>query len=242
MAKGIFITGTDTGVGKTIVAGGLACALMREGLDIGVMKPIQTGCVVKKNGNLIAPDTEFLIRMSGVKDKINLVTPYCFKEPLAPSAAAEAEGNEIDIEKIISAYNLLTEMHDSIIVEGAGGILVPIWKDFLFIDIIKRLSIPIIIVARMGLGTINHTLMTVRCARSAGIEIIGIIFNHTNNIKDGIAEKTNPNIIKRLCNIPILGIIPFIDKLKTEEIAADDLCAISSENVDIKYIRSFLSF
>ena len=103
----------------------------------------------------------------------------------------------------------------------------------------KRLSIPIIIVARIGLGTINHTLIVVRCARSAGIEIIGIIFNHTNNIKDGIAEKTNPNIIKRLCNIPILGIIPFIDKLKTEKIEADDLCAIFSENVDIKYIRSF---
>ncbi|MBI5181916.1 MAG: dethiobiotin synthase [Nitrospirae bacterium] len=242
MAKGIFISGTDTGVGKTVVAGGLACTLKREGLDIGVMKPVQTGCAAKKGSGFIAPDTEFLIRISGVKDKINLVAPYRLKEPLAPSVAAEAEDRVIDIKKIVSAYNLLTQKHNFIIVEAAGGILVPIWEDFLFIDLIKRLSLPIIIVARIGLGTINHTLMTVRCARSAGIEIIGIIFNHTNNIKDGIAEKTNPDIIKRLCNIPILGIIPFIDKLKTEEIDAENLRAIFSKNVDIKHIKSFLSF
>lgn len=241
MAKGIFITGTDTGVGKTVVAGGLACALKREGLDVGVIKPVETGCIETDEG-LIAPDADFLINITGVKDKIDLVAPYRFKEPLAPSVAAEIEGREIDIEKIITSYNLLTKMHDFVIVEGTGGLLVPIWKDLLFIDLIKSLSVPIIIVARMGLGAINHTLLTVRCARSAGIEIIGIIFNHLDNKKDGIAEKTNPNIIKRLCNIPILGIIPFIDKLKTEEIEAKDLRTIFLENADIKYIRSFLSF
>ncbi len=239
MAKGIFITGTDTGVGKTVVAGGLACALKREGIDVGVMKPVQTGCIETADG-LIAADTNFLIDLSGVKDDIGLITPYRFKEPLAPSVAAEIEDREIDIEKIISSYNILTRIHDSIILEGAGGILSPVWKDFLFIDLIKRLSVPIIIVARIGLGTINHTLLTVRCAQDNGIEIIGIIFNHTNNIKDGIAERTNPDIIKRLCNIPILGILPFINSLNTEEVKTDNLCNIFSEKIDIKYIKSFL--
>lgn len=239
MAKGIFITGTDTGVGKTVVAGGLACALKREGLDVGVMKPVQTGCIEKADG-LIATDVNFLISMSGVKDDIGLIAPYRFKEPLAPSVAAEIEGREIDIEKVVSSYNKLTQKHNFIIIEGAGGILVPIWKDLLFIDLIKSLSVPIIIVARTGLGTINHTLMTVRCARSAGIEIIGIIFNHTDSKKDGIAEKTNPDVIKRLCNIPILGILPFINNLNTEEVKTGSLCNIFSEKIDIKYIKSFL--
>ncbi len=240
MAKGIFITGTDTGVGKTVVAGGLACALKKEGIDVGVMKPVQTGCIETSEG-LLAPDADFLISMSGVKDDIDLIAPYRFKEPLAPSVAAEIEGREIDIEKIISSYNKLTQIHNFIIIEGAGGVLVPILKEYLFIDLIKRLSVPIIIVARTGLGTINHTLLTVRYALEHGIRIIGIIFNHTSNEEDGIAEKTNPDIIKRLCNIPILGILPFINKLNAEEARPDNLCSIFSEKIDIKYIKSFLS-
>ncbi len=240
MAKGIFITGTDTGVGKTVVAGGLACALKKEGLDIGIMKPVQTGCFETAYG-LIATDTNFLIDLSGVKDDIGLIAPYRFKEPLAPSVAAEIEGREIDIEKVASSYNKLTQKHNFIIIEGAGGILAPIWKDFLFIDLIKRLSVPIIIVARIGLGTINHTLLTVRCAQDNGIEIIGVIFNHTSNKEDGVAEKTNPDIIKRLCNLPILGILPFINNLNTEEVKSGNLCDIFTEKIDIKYIKSFLS-
>lgn len=240
MAKGIFITGTDTGVGKTVVAGGLACALIREGLDVGVMKPVQTGCIETANG-LTAPDADFLINITGVKDSIDLVVPYCFKEPLAPSVAAETEGREIDIEKIVSSYNKLTQKHNFIIIEGAGGILVPVCKDFLFIDLIRKLSIPVIIVARIGLGTINHTLLTARYALEHGIEIIGIILNHTNSKEDGIAEKTNPDIIKRFCNIPILGIVPFINKLNTEEVKSGDLCNIFTEKIDVKYIKSFLS-
>lgn len=240
MAKGIFITGTGTGVGKTVVAGGLACALKREGIDVGVMKPVQTGCIETAKG-LIAPDTNFLINISGVKDSIDIITPYRFKEPLAPSVAAETEGREIDIEKIITSYNLLTKMHDFVIVEGVGGILVPVWKDVLFIDIIRKLSIPVIIVARIGLGTINHTLLTARYALEHGIKIIGIIFNHTNSKEDGIAERTNPDTIKRLCNLPILGILPFINNLNTEEVKSGNLCNIFTEKIDIKYIKSFLS-
>lgn len=240
MAKGIFITGTDTGVGKTVVAGGLACALKREGLDVGVMKPVQTGCIETAKG-LIAPDANFLINITGVKDSVDLVAPYRFKEPLAPSVAAEIEDREIDIEKIITSYNLLTKIHDLVIVEGAGGILVPVWKDLLFIDIIKKLSVPVIIVARIGLGTINHTLLTARYALEHGIKIIGIIFNNTNSKEDGIAERANPDIIKRLCNIPILGILPFIDNLNTEEVKSGNLCDIFSEKIDIKYIKSFLT-
>ncbi len=240
MAKGIFITGTDTGIGKTVVAGGLACALKKEGIDVGVMKPVQTGCIETAKG-LLAPDADFLISMSGVKDDIDLIAPYRFKEPLAPSVAAEIEGREIDIEKIISSYNKLTQIHNFIIIEGAGGILVPILKEYLFIDLIKSLAVPIIIVARTGLGTINHTLLTARYAHDNGIEIIGVIYNHTDKKEDGIAEKNNPDIIKRLCNIPVLGILPFINNLNTEDVESGSLCNIFSEKIDIKYIKSFLS-
>ena len=214
--KGIFITGTDTGVGKTVVAAGLAVALKTKGIDVGVMKPIQSGCK-KKREKLIPLDSLFLIKATGVRDALDLVTPYRLFHPLAPSVAAKIETVEIDTKKIIDAYNRLLELHDIVIVEGIGGLLVPIKKDYFITDLIRDLSIPVIIVARAGLGTINHTLLTVKYASSQGIEIMGIVINNAVEKRAGLVEKTNPEVIRKLSGIPVLGIIPHIKGLDVEK-------------------------
>lgn len=210
---GVFIAGTDTGVGKTVVAGALASAMKEEGYKVGVMKPIETGCR-REGKRLIPSDAIFLKEAVGSKDSLNLINPYRFEKPLAPSVAADLDGVRIDMTRILRAYNTLKERHEIIIIEGAGGILVPVYKDYLFSDLIRDMGMPIIVVARPGLGTINHTLLTVRCARGYGIPVMGIIINHNSNKETDLSVKTNPLVIERLSNVPLLGVFPFIRGLK----------------------------
>lgn len=233
--KEIFITGTDTGVGKTIVTAALASTLKDRGYRVGVMKPVETGC--KRVGRrLIPPDAIFLKEAVQAKDSLNLINPYRFEKPLAPAVAADMEGIRIDISRILKAYNILKKRYEIMMVEGAGGILVPIYKDYLFIDLIRDMGIPILIVARSGLGTINHTLLTVRCAQEYGIHVIGVIMNHTRNEKLDLSEETNPLVIKRLSEVPILGIIPFLKVIDN-----DSLIRIASEKIEIGKINQALS-
>lgn len=205
--RSIFITGTDTGVGKTLIAAALAAVLKNKAIDVGVMKPVASGG---------RDDAELLIKGAGVIDDITLVNPYCFETPVAPSVAAEIEGVRIDIEKIKAAYEELSRRHETLIVEGVGGLLVPIYKGYLVSDLIKDLNLPVIIVSRPALGTINHTLLTVRQARAKGIEVLGVIINNYDEAKAGIAEKTAPEIIERIGKVPVLGIVRHIDETGSE--------------------------
>ncbi len=228
MTKGIFITGTDTGIGKTIVAGGIVAALKNRGIDIGVMKPFETG-ISKLNGSWKLQDGEFLKKAAGVKDPDSLITPFCFKNPVAPYVAANLENIRIDLNEVHHAFSELTSKYQFIVVEGAGGLLVPIKNDYLYTNLIKDFDIPVVIVARPGLGTINHTLLTINAAKSYGFKVIGIIFNNYNNCDYGIAEKTNPKIIKELSGISILGEIPFLSDLSLE-----NLVRTIEEKIDMK--------
>lgn len=211
MHKGIFITGTDTGVGKTFVAAGLIRALKLKGINVCPMKPAETGCRIR-NGALFPQDAVTLLKASGAIEPIDTVNPYRLKHPLAPAVAAEIEGVKIDKNKIYAVYRHLSEKHDLIIVEGAGGIMVPVYKKYMFIDLIKDLNLPLIIVSRPGLGTINHTLLTINAARNRGIDIIGVIINHSAKIRKDISVKTNPEIIVRLGGAPLLGTVTFTNK------------------------------
>ncbi len=206
--KSFFITGTDTGVGKTIIAGALAAAFREKGLDVGVMKPVATGGW---------DDARFLIKSAGVEDNIFLVNPYCLVTPVAPAVAAEREKLKIDIRRIKDAYEKLSRRHEMVIVEGVGGILVPIYKKYLVTDLIKDLDLPIIIVAKPGLGTINHTLLTIRQARVSRIKVLGVIINNYDEATAGIAEKTAPAVIERIGKVPILGIVRHVERPDTEE-------------------------
>lgn len=208
MGKGIFITGTDTGVGKTLIAGGLARAWLKSGKCVGVMKPIESGCE-RSNDRLQPQDALFLKEMSSSTDDLDMINPYRLEHPLAPSIAAELEGVEIDPNKIKCIYQQLELTHDLMLVEGAGGLLSPLYKSFTNADLVKLLGIPIIVVARNALGTINHTLLTVECARSSGLTILGVIINNLNTNSDP-SMKTNPQVIKKLSGLPLLGVISYL--------------------------------
>ncbi len=207
--NGIFITGTDTGVGKTLVTGGIAAALKARGIDVGIMKPVESGCT-ESGGRIAGQDALFLKEMAGSRDEMELINPYALSEPLTPALAAERSGVEISTERIKSAYETLSRRHQFMLVEGAGGMLSPLWKDLPVAGLAGELGLPLVIVARAGLGTINHTLLALYYARTERIPVVGIIMNQT--LPDqGLAESLNPDAIRRWGQIPMLGVIPYLE-------------------------------
>jgi dethiobiotin synthetase len=206
--KAFFITGTDTGVGKTVIAGAIAAALARAGLSVGVMKPCESGCG-EKGGKLVPADALFLRAMAGCDDGLDEVCPYRLRAPLAPGVAAKMEGIVIDPARIQKLFAAACSRHDVVLVEGAGGLLAPVTDRLLTIDLVKLLELPLIIVGRLCLGAINHALLTVREAERSGVPVAGIILNQTVQ-EHGLAEQTNPEVIRRFTGAPLLGIMPFV--------------------------------
>ena len=202
--NGIFITATGTEIGKTVIAGGIAASLKHAGVNVGVMKPISTGDT---------SDAQFLRHAAQVDDPLNRINPICLRYPLAPSVSARLEGKIIDLSTIETAFAALKEKYDFLIVEGVGGIAVPLKEDFLVVHLIHQLQLPILIVANAGLGTINHTILTVAFARQFNLHIVGIVLNLLHADAEGLAEQTNPVEIERLTDVPVVGIIPYEKKL-----------------------------
>ncbi|MCX7913137.1 MAG: dethiobiotin synthase [Thermodesulfovibrionales bacterium] len=216
MSKGIFITATDTGVGKTIVSAMTVRALLQKGFRVGVMKPFETGCL-KENNELLPSDGIFLREMAEIEESIDLINPSRFELPLSPLAASWIEKKVVEIDKVIHSYELLRKKYDFLVVEGAGGILVPIYIDnnskvIYIADLIKMFGIPTLIVSRPTLGTINHTLLTVKYALSYGIKVLGVIINYSNPPGKDISEESNPLILKKISPVPILGIISHLSE------------------------------
>ncbi len=230
--KSLFFTGTDTGVGKTLVAGSVAANLSISGIKTGVMKPCESGCP-SENGTLIAHDALFLKKMSGCPESIERICPYRLRSPLAPGVAAEIEGVHIDVTKIKSVFNKFLHKYDIVICEGAGGIMVPLTIKLLYCDFVKKLDIPLVVVARLSLGTINHTLLTINLAKHMDISVKGIILNRTSSIS-GTEEKTNPDIIKSFSRVPVIGIMPFIKETNRDD--PEFLSRIAAENIDINFL------
>ena len=219
MAKGIFITGTDTGVGKTLIAGGLAAVMREKGVNVGVMKPVESGCS-RKNGKLQPQDALFLREMADCQDELELVNLYALEHPLAPAMAAEIEQVEIKKAAILKTFKILQSRHEFIIVEGVGGLLVPLYDDYFVAHLVKDMDLPLLIVARASLGTINHTLLTSSYAQNEGLKVRGLVMNRTSAFT-GEADALNPSAIKRWMEAPLLGVMPFIpDVSKTSIIEA----------------------
>ena len=238
MGFAVFVTGTDTEVGKSVIAGGLALAFRERGIDVGVMKPAVTGCRTRK-GQCTAEDVDFLVKASGSEDNPGLICPYMLRDPLAPEVAADREGARIDIRTIKSAFKQLNEKHEALIVEGAGGLFVPIKRNYLMIDLIASLGVPIVIVARPGLGTINHTLLSCEAARAKNIGIGGIIINNYPK-KPSTAERTNPDMIRRYARAPLLGVVPHLPDVSVENCSLDGLLKTIESRIDIKKLLSRL--
>lgn len=195
MYEGVFITGTDTGIGKTYVACALAKLLKNKKVSFCVMKPVCTG---DRN------DARMLIKASGVSEPLDKVNPIFLKYPLAPYVSARISNKKINLKNVWKSYNYLNSRYEFIIVEGVGGIEVPITKNYFVTDLIKDFSLPVVVVAGPSLGTINHTLLTVKRLKEKRCNVAGIILCGLK--KSGLAERTNPKVIKELTRLPVLEV------------------------------------
>jgi dethiobiotin synthetase len=214
--RGIFITGTDTDVGKTWVAAGLTAALRQRGVEAVYFKPVQSGCP-REDGRLIPTDAAFARTLAGLSEPLEVLTPVALELPLAPGVAAAQAGVEIDLERIAAGLRDLAGRYEFLMVEGAGGLYVPlIGTHFLVLDLIRWLHLPLAVVAKSGLGTINHTVLTVKAAQAAGIVVAGVILNRYPE-KPGLAAATNPGVIEALTGVPILGRLPEVPDLMRRE-------------------------
>jgi dethiobiotin synthetase len=216
MGRGLFISGTDTGVGKTMVTTALAAWLRDEGYDVGVMKPVHTGCRHSEGGRP-PPDSAVLLRAAGARDPLRLVTPYRFCRPLAPLAAARAEGRSIDLGRLRGAYHALARRHQIVLIEGIGGLLVPLTAASTIADLIAAWELPLILVARAGLGTLNHTLLSIEAARRRGIVIGGIILNRdrpTVGRQRDPSVSGNGSLLRELTRLPVVGPLPYVKGLR----------------------------
>lgn len=224
--RGIFVTGTDTAVGKTFVAAVIVECLRQSGADVGVMKPFETGCPVDE-GRLRPPDGMFLRLVAGVDDPLDDIVPCRFALPLAPSVAADLERKPVRLAPVMSAFSRLLQRHDILVVEGAGGLLVPIARTpsaegggrrqgsgesghYFMSSLMRDMGLPVIVVTRPALGTINHTVLTVRQARQEGLRVMGLVINHSVQPTRSPAELTNRDVLEELCGCPVLATIPFM--------------------------------
>ena len=206
----IFVTGTDTGIGKTVVTCGLAAfSALRKGLDVGVMKPFEAGLTLHGK-DLLPWDAILLKEASGSQDDLSLINPYCFESPVAPETASELEHVRVDLELVDRIYNQLKAGHQILFIEGAGGVLVPITRNFFYVDLMKRWDVRALVVARLGLGTINHTLLTCAHLKREGIPVAGVILNDNEGKKD-LAARTNPEMLARYLDVPLLGLFPHLE-------------------------------
>jgi adenosylmethionine-8-amino-7-oxononanoate aminotransferase len=215
-ARGVLVTGTDTGVGKTLVAAGIVRALRRRGIDTGVMKAAATGVPPDDDADLLRAAAE-------CDDPPELVSPLRLRDPLAPAVAADREGRVPDPAVIRRAFEALAVRHAFTVVEGTGGLLVPLAWGFTVADLARDLGLPLLVVARAGLGTLNHAALTVEAARARGIPVLGVVLNRAEEGPAGLAEETNPAALERLAGVRVLGTVPRVpaDRARDPDALAD---------------------
>lgn len=202
--KSYFITGTDTGIGKTCFTAGLAFAMRNSGIDVGVMKPFATG--IQQTAGHKSEDVKILVEASGTRDDESLVNPYFFPIPASPYMAANKLKTEIDVSLVLDRFEKLCSLHDSVLVEGIGGIMTPILKDYCVADLIKDMNLEALIVASSRIGTVNHTLLTCDACKKYGIKTRGIIINNFDAtcyaVDDLASDLKNISGLDTLCSIP----------------------------------------
>ena len=204
---GLFITSTDTDVGKTIVAGAIAHWFLKQDKQPAVLKPVASGCEKRREG-LVSADSEFLAHCSNTRHPLDLICPNRYALPVAPAIAAQQEKQPMDWEAVDRSIKLMSPGADLMIVEGAGGVLVPIDNKYLMIDMIAAFDYPTVVVARPSLGTINQTLLTIEALRARKIKIAGVVINRYPMDNVGLAEETSPRQIEKWGKVPILCIVP----------------------------------
>ncbi len=220
--QGLFITGTDTGVGKTVVTAAILAWLHHQGLKAGVMKPIETG-VDRECSSASNSDALFLMECGEIEDDLTQVCPIRLKPAASPFQAARIENLSLQPETILSAYRTLSEKYDWMLVEGIGGVRVPITRDYGVLDLMRDLGLPAVVVARYQLGTLNHTLLTLDTLKQNGILVRGVIFNRSGPEAPDTLEQAQPRLIEELSGTKALGEFPYIDNLNTQSFSPEKL-------------------
>lgn len=204
--RGALITGADTGVGKTVITAALALVLKGAGLRVEIMKPVETGCAETPRG--LAPhDALLLRRVIRSRAPLDLICPYRFAPPVAPMVAAEHAATEIDLDRLTACWRELGARADVVLVEGAGGLAVPLRRDLDYAALAQRWQAPLLLVIDNRLGCVNHARLTAAYAERAGLRLLGYILNHAQPTTDTSAS-TNADTLQRLLGVPCLGIVP----------------------------------
>ena len=214
MKHGIFITATDTGVGKTLVASALVAHLRQRGVDIGVMKPVETGV---SRSSKAQSDGARLRRAAGSHDPIAEVCPYVFRLPMAPLSAAGAERKTIRVATILGAFRTLCQKHYLLVVEGVGGVHVPITETVDGLDLMQRMGLPAIVVGQSGLGGVNHALLTLAALRQRKIPVVALVLNQLRPARTKTAraqERSTVTLLRRLAKVPLVGPLPYSTGVK----------------------------
>ncbi len=212
MPAGYFVTGTDTAVGKTLTSCALLHAFAMAGKSVIGMKPIAAGC---ENGKWM--DVERLVEASNVPAARELINPYALVQPIAPHIAAKQTGIVIDIATVQRAFKVLQEMAEVVIVEGAGGFLVPLDDRYDSSDLARALKLPVVLIVGLRLGCLNHALLTARAIHSSGLTLAGWVANQIDPHMESQAE--NIRTLQHRLNCPLLGVLPFSEKIEAREYA-----------------------
>lgn len=208
MSRGFFITGTDTGVGKTLVACGLAAAFRDAGYKVGVMKPAESGCR-NEHGRLVPQDATFLKAASGSNQTIERICPYRLGVPVAPSVAAAHAGVQIRPDFLVRLFRDMSAVHDLMLVEGAGGLLVPLHPSYTYADLAREFGLAVLVVVGNRLGAINHALLTLEHAACLNLKVCGYILNDMDSEK-APATDTNADTLREMTRVPCVGRVPFV--------------------------------
>lgn len=223
--KHLFITGTDTDVGKTFVTAGIASALKKMGKDVGIMKPFATGLPQKIGYK--SEDVQFLAKAAQIHDPEELVNPYFFPIPASPFSAIKNLGIKLNLKIVFDSFKQLSTLHDILLVEGIGGAMTPISKNYFITNLIKEMDLDTILITSSRVGTVNHTIMTCKICQNYGINIYGIIINTLDC--NGYPIDTLEHDLEELTNIPVIGSIPYMENFDLEK-----LSQIITKNISLK--------
>jgi dethiobiotin synthetase len=209
--NGVFVAGTDTAVGKTVLTAALVIGLRRRGIDAGVMKPVETGT---SRSRPVQSDAARLRTIMPNEDRMEDICPYMFRLPAAPLSASRIARRVIDVGRILQSYRRLSRRHEYMLVEGAGGTHVPVTSSLDIVDIIKKLKLPVVLVGRSGLGGINHALLTVEALRRRRIQVLALVLNRVRPVRSRVArlqERSTVQLLKQRIPAPVLGPLPYLD-------------------------------
>jgi dethiobiotin synthetase len=236
VARSLLITGTDTGIGKTTVASAIAAALRRRGVDVGIIKPVETGCEPAADGSLIAADALQLCWAAGRDEPPDRICPYRLRAALAPAVAAAREDVVLSLSAVVDKVRGTIASCELALVEGAGGLLVPLTGSATYADLARACDLRLLVVVGNRLGALNHARLTLDWARAAGLDVAGYVINALQREAD-LAARTNIEVLRELCGPPI-GVFPFIGPLGRSEAERERLAATAERSLAIEALMA----